>query len=53
MDLEWGTQIVEVCDSISLQTDPVRGFPIPMSVLGRQIGVETIPYVTSGQGATG
>ena len=27
MDLERGTQIVEVCDSTSLQTDPIMGFP--------------------------
>ena len=37
MNLEEGTKIVEVCDSTSLQTDPVKEFPIPESVLGRQI----------------
>ena len=42
MDLERGTQIVELCDSTLLQTYPVKGFPIPMSVLERQMGVETI-----------
>ena len=30
-----GTQIVKVCDSTSLQTDPIMGFPIPESVLGK------------------
>ena len=53
MDLEQGTQIVEVCDSTSLQTDPITGFPIPESVLGRQMDVETILYLTSGKGVTG
>ena len=43
---------MEVCDSTSLQTDPVRGFPIPVSVLRRQMDVETILYLTSGKGAT-
>ena len=52
MDLEQGTQIVEVCDSTLLQTDPIMGFPIPMSVLGRQMDVETILYLTSGKGVT-
>ena len=52
MDLEQGTQIVEVCDSTSLQIDPIVGFPIPMSVLGRQMDVETILYLTSGKGVT-
>ena len=52
MDLERGTQIVEVCDSTLLQTDPIIGFPIPVSVLGRQMGAETILYLTSGKGAT-
>ena len=52
MDLEQGTQIVEVCDSTSLQTDPIMGFPIHVSVLGRQIDVETILYLTSGKGVT-
>ena len=32
MDLEQGTQTVEVCDSTLLQTDPIMGFPIPVSV---------------------
>ena len=40
MDLEQGTQIVEVCDSTSLQTDPIMGLPIPESVLGRQMDAE-------------
>ena len=53
MDLEQGTQIVEVCDSTSLQTDPIMGFPIPVSVLGRQMDVETILYLTSGKGVIG
>ena len=44
---------MEVCDSTSLQTDPIMGFPIPESVLGRQMGVETILYLTSGKGVTG
>ena len=52
MDLEQVTQIVEVCDSTSLQTDPIIGFPIPVSVLGKQIDVETILYLTSGKGVT-
>ena len=52
MDLEQGTQIVEVCDSTLLQTDPIMGFHIPVSVLGRQIDVETILYMTSGKGVT-
>ena len=52
MDLEQGTQIVEVCDSTWLQTDPIMGFPIPVSVLGRQKDVETILYLTSGKGVT-
>ena len=52
MDLEQRTQIVEVCDSTSLQTDPIIGFPIPVSVLGRQVDVETILYLTSGKGVT-
>ena len=51
-DLEQGTQIVEVCDSTLLQTDPIMGFPIPESVLGRQMDVETILYLTSGKGVT-
>ena len=42
----------ESCDSTSLQTDPVMGFLIPVSVLGRQMDVETILYLTSGQGVT-
>ena len=41
-----GSQIVEVCDSTLLQTDPIMGFPIPVSVLGRQMDVETILYLT-------
>ena len=49
MNLE---QIVEVCDSTSLQTDPIMGFPIPVSVLGRPMYVETILYLTSGKGVT-
>ena len=48
--LKQGTQIVEVCDSTSLQTDPIMGFPIP--VLGRHVEVETILYLTSGKGMT-
>ena len=40
MDLEQGTQIVEVCGSTSLHTDPIMGFPISESVLGRQMGVD-------------
>ena len=52
MDLEQGTQIVEVCDSTSLQTDPIVGFAIPMSVLERQIHLETILYLTSGKSVT-
>ena len=52
MDLERGIQIVEVCDSTSLQTDPIMGFPIPKSMLGRQMDAETILYLTSGKGAT-
>ena len=47
-----GTQTVEVCDSTSLQTDPIMGFPIPESVLGRQMGVETILYLTSDKDVT-
>ena len=46
MDLEQGTQKVEVCDSTLLQTDPIMGFPIP------QMDVETILYLTSGKGVT-
>ena len=52
MDLEQGIQIVEVCDSTLLQTDPIMGFPIPMSVLRRQMDVESILYLTSGKGVT-
>ena len=40
------------CDSTSLQADPIMGFPIPVSVLRRQMDVETIPYLTSGKGVT-
>ena len=29
---------MEVCDSTSLQTDPIMGFPIPESVLGKTDG---------------
>ena len=50
MDLKQRTQIVDVCDSTSLQTDPIMGFPIP--VLRRQMDVETILYLTSGKGVT-
>ena len=52
MDQEQGTQIVEVYDSTSLQTDPILGFPIPVSVLGRQMDVETILCLTYGKGVT-
>ena len=52
VDLEQGTQILEVCDSTLLQTDPIMGFPIPVSVLGRQMDVETILYLESGKGVT-
>ena len=48
-----GEQIVEVYDSTSLQTDPIMGFPIPESMLGRQMRVETIMHLTSGKGVTG
>ena len=47
MDLERVAQIVEVCDSTSFQTDPIMGFPIPESVLARQMDAETILYLTS------
>ena len=30
---------MEVCDSTSLQTDPIMGFPSPVSVLRRQMDV--------------
>ena len=50
IDLKQGTQIVEVCDFTSLQTDPIMGFPI--LILGRQVDVETILYLTSGKGVT-
>ena len=50
--LEHGTQIVEICDSTLLQTDPIMGFSIPVSVLVRQMDVETILYLTSGKGVT-
>ena len=52
MDVEQGTQIVEVCHSTLLQTDPKMGFAFPVSVLGRQMDVETILYLTSGKGVT-
>ena len=39
MGLGWEKQLVEVCDSTSLQTEPIMGFPIPESVLGKQMGV--------------
>ena len=52
LDLEQGTQIVEVCDSTSLQIVPIMGFPIPVSVRGRQMDVETILNLTSGKGVT-
>ena len=52
MDVKQGTQIVEVCDSTLLQTDPIMGFHIPVSVLGRQMDVETILCLTSGMGIT-
>ena len=40
------------CDSNLLQTDPIMGFPIPVSVLLRQMHVDTILYLTSGKGVT-
>ena len=52
LDLEHGTQIVEVCDSTLLQTYPIMGFPIPVSMLGRHMDVETILYLTSRKGVT-
>ena len=52
MELEQGTQIVEVYDSTSLQTDPMMRFPIPVTVLGRQMDVETILYLTFGKAVT-
>ena len=51
-DLERGTQLVEVYDSTLLQTDPIMGFPIPKSMLRRQMDAETILYLTSGKGMT-